>query len=339
MGQLRWNPLNGRWVVIAIERAARPVDLDHRHLPVEAGPPRPCPFCPGNEEATPPALEAYGPSGQWLVRVVPNLFPAFDGMRPMTIAASGPIWEQAPASGLHEVLVLSPSHERDLPEFDDAQAGLVMAVIRDRLEAHGRHDAVRYTQVLVNHGREAGASLLHPHGQLMGMPFVPGELVEELNGFERFDDGDCLLCTTWSTESEAGRRMVLDADRVAVFCPFWSGTPYEMLIVPKTHSRHIALSAPQDVAAVGHALRTALDRLGHAADDPAYNVVFHTAPHRDEDAAFHWHVHVLPRIASVAGFEQGTGVLVNIVPPELAAHRLSTVTPWEASARIEESAV
>jgi UDPglucose--hexose-1-phosphate uridylyltransferase len=337
VGQLRWNPLTGRWVVIALERAARPADLDHRHLPVETGPPRPCPFCPGNEEATPPALEAYGPGGQWLVRVVPNLYPAFEGTRPMTVAELGPVWEQAPASGLHEVLVLSPAHDRDLPEFDDRQAGLVMAVVRDRLEAHARHEAIRYTQVLVNHGREAGASLLHPHGQLLGLPFVPGELVEELNGFERFTESACLLCATWTAELEAGRRAVLDAERVAVLCPFWSGVPYEMLIVPKTHVGHLARSAPQDVAAVGHALRTVLDRLGRAADDPAYNVVFHTAPHRDEHATFHWHVHVLPRIASVAGFEQGTGVMINIVPPELAAQRLNTAAPWEATGRIEES--
>jgi UDPglucose--hexose-1-phosphate uridylyltransferase len=330
MGQLRRNLLTGRWVVIALERAARPADLDRRHLPVEAGPRRLCPFCPGNEEDTPPALEAYGPGGRWLVRIVPNLYPAFDGDAPMSVVDLGPVWNQAPASGLHEVLVLSPAHDRDLPDFDDRQAGLVMAAVRDRLEMHARHQAIRYTQVLVNHGREAGASLEHPHGQLLGMPFVPGELTEELNGFSRFADsnGTCLLCTTWTSELDAGHRLVLDTDRVSVLCPFWSGSPYEMLIVPKEHAAHIARAAPQDVAAVGHALRSALDRLGRAANDPAYNVVFHTAPHHDGEATFHWHVHVMPRITSVAGFEQGTGVLINIVPPELAAQRLRTITQW-----------
>ena len=116
-----------------------------------------------------------------------------------------------------------------------------------------------------------------------------------------------------------------------MFCPFWSGAPYEMLIVPKTHAAHLARAAPQDVAAVGHALRTALDRLRRGVDDPAYNVVFHTAPHHENDATFHWHVHVLPRITSVAGFEQGTGVLINIVPPELAAQRLNAVWSREAT--------
>jgi UDPglucose--hexose-1-phosphate uridylyltransferase len=130
---------------------------------------------------------------------------------------------------------------------------------------------------------------------------------------------------------------VLDAERVSVICPFWSAVPYEMLIVPKTHVGHLARSAPKDLAAVGHALRTALDRLGRAADDPAYNVVFHTAPYGDEEASFHWHVHVLPRIASVAGFEQGTGVMINIVPPELAAQRLIAVAQWEAPGRVETS--
>ena len=325
MGQLRRNLLNGRWVNIALERAARPADLAARALPIETGPARPCPFCPGNEESTPPALEVYGKAGQWLVRVVPNLYPAFSGSAPMTVVELGPVWQQAPASGLHEVLVLSPAHGRDLPDFDDHQAGLVMAAVRDRLEDHGRQAAIRYTQVLVNHGREAGASLEHPHGQLLGMPFVPGEIVEEIDGFDRFTGGPCVLCTTWMTEIQAGHRVVFADERVAVFCPFWSGSPYEMLIVPKSHEPHIPRSAPQDVAAVGRALRTSLDRLRRGVGDPAYNLIFHTAPHHEAHTGFHWHVHVLPRITSVAGFEQGTGVLINIVPPELAAQRLTAV--------------
>ena len=186
MSQLRLNPLNGRWVTVATERASRPADFAPRRLPVETGPERPCPFCPGNEEATPPALETYGRDGDWLVRVVPNLYPAFSGSGPLTITELGPVFVQAPGNGIHEVLVIAPDHDLGWAELDDKQAGLVMAAIRDRLEDHGRQAAVRYTQSIVNHGREAGASLDHPHGQLLGIPFVPGELLDELDGFERF---------------------------------------------------------------------------------------------------------------------------------------------------------
>jgi UDPglucose--hexose-1-phosphate uridylyltransferase len=335
VSQLRLNPLTGRWVTLALERAARPGDLTAPRLPVESGPPRRCPFCPGNEEETPPALEVYGPAGQWLIRVVPNLYPAFSGTAPMRVEALGSVWAQAPGSGIHELLVLSPSHHHALADLDDQQAGLVMAALRDRFEDHGRYPAIHYSQAIVNHGREAGASLAHPHGQLLGMPFVPGELVEELNGFARFDRDRCLLCATWADEVDAGHRVVLNDDRVTVVCPFWSGAPYEMLIVPKAHGAHLARAAPRDLAAVGHALRTTLGWLERAIDDPPYNVVFHTAPHHEPDPWFHWHVHVVPRVTSIAGFEQGTGVMINIVPPEMAARHLTAVTSDDAVLTVE----
>lgn len=329
MSQLRLNPLTGRWVTVATERASRPADFASHRMPVETGPERPCPFCPGNEEATPPALETYGRDGAWAVRVVPNLYPAFSGSGPLVVTEIGPVFVQAPGNGIHEVLVLTPRHDIGWAELDDKQAGLVMAAVRDRFEDHGRQAAVRYTQTIVNHGREAGASLEHPHGQLLGIPFVPGELLDELDGFERFvaehpgdgDDEACLLCEVVAAERAEGHRVVLDTGRVLVVCPFWSGSPYELLVVPAVHDAHLAGAAPSSLVAVGRALRDALARLRDVVGDVSYNVVFHTAPHHD-DAPFHWHVHVVPRLTSTAGFEQGTGVLINIVAPELAAEQM-----------------
>src|SRR6187455_3557405 len=136
MSQLRLNPLTGRWVTVAVERASRPGELISRQLPVEADPSRKCPFCPGNEEATPPALETYGPQGEWLVRIVPNLYPAFSGRELMSVTNIGPVFTQAPASGIHEVVVFSPSHDASWADLTDPQAGLVMAAVRDRIEEH-----------------------------------------------------------------------------------------------------------------------------------------------------------------------------------------------------------
>jgi UDPglucose--hexose-1-phosphate uridylyltransferase len=319
MSQLRLNPLTGRWVTVAAERASRPADFAPRRLPVETGPERPCPFCPGHEEETPPALETYGRDRSWLVRVVPNLYPAFHGSGPMEIDQRGAVFTQAPANGVHEVLVLSPDHQAGWEDLDDKQAGLVMAAVRDRLEDHARRSSVRYTQVIVNHGREAGASLEHPHGQLLGIPFVPGELGEEQRGFARFEGGlgrRCLLCELADAEIAERHRVVIANERVLVICPYWSGAPYEMLVIPRTHTGHLPRSSPPDVVAVGRAVRDALAKLQRLVDPP-YNLVFHSSPHHDE-SQFHWHVHVLPRLSSVAGFEQGTGVMINIVAPEQA---------------------
>jgi UDPglucose--hexose-1-phosphate uridylyltransferase len=321
MSQLRLNPLTGRWVTVAAERAGRPGDLISRQLRVESDPERPCPFCPGNEEATPPALETYGPSGDWLVRVVPNLFPAFDGHEPLRVQNLGPVFTQAEASGVHEVLVLSPEHDATWADLDDKQAGLAMAAIRDRMEDHARRATVRYTQAIVNTGREAGASLEHPHAQLLGIPFVPGEIAEEEAGFRRFE-GSCLLCTMLEAEVRAGHRLVAEDDRVVIVCPFWSGAPYEMLVVPRSHEVHLQDAGPADVVAVGRAVRDALRVLRAKVGDISYNLVFHTAPHHHE-GPFHWHVHVIPRLTSLAGFEQGTGVMINIIAPETATQHLT----------------
>ena len=323
MSQLRLNPLNGRWVTIVADRGERPTDFAPRVRQVEADPNRPCPFCPGNEEATPPALETYDRDGHWNIRIVPNLYPAFYGHDTMAVRNLGPVHVQASASGIHEVLVFSRDHASSWADLDDRAAGLVMAALRDRMEEHARTPHVRYTQAIVNRGREAGASLSHPHGQLLGMPFVPGEIVEEEKAFARFEGG-CILCATAEAELADGTRLVLADDRVVAVAPFWSGTPYELLIIPRTHEAHLQGSAPADLAAVGRTIRTALANMADLLGDVSYNLVFHTAPHH-HGGEYHWHAHIWPKLSTTAGFERGTGVMINVMPPETAAETLRAV--------------
>ncbi len=325
MNQLRLDPLTGRWVVVSIDRAERPAAFSPRSARVQTDTSRPCPFCPGNEESTPPALETYGASGSWLVRVVPNAYPAFEGDHPFVVEHRGPIFTQATAGGIHEVLVLSPEHDGNWDRLSEEQAGLVMAAIRDRIEEHSAVPGLRYSQAIVNAGREAGASIEHPHGQLLGMSFVPRELAEEQAGFARFA-GRCLLCTTVDAEEDARHRVVYADERVLVICPFWSGTPFEMLVIPRTHNAHLHSSSPADLVAVGRSLRTVLGQLRERLGDVAYNLVFHSAPYRAQEP-YHWHVHIWPKLTSQAGFELGTGVLINIVAPEQATEELRVAVP------------
>src|SRR6185437_16969488 len=175
-----------------------------------------CPFCPGNEGETPPALETYGSEGNWLVRVVPNRYPAFEGNQPFVVDHRGPVFTEAPASGIHEVVVFSPDHDLSWADFIDEQCVLVMMAIRDRVEEHQSTPGLRYSQVIINSGREAGASIEHPHGQLLGIPFVPRELVDEQGSFTRFAGG-CLLCTATASEERAGYRLVQASDTTAIF--------------------------------------------------------------------------------------------------------------------------
>ncbi|MEO5723900.1 MAG: galactose-1-phosphate uridylyltransferase [Ilumatobacteraceae bacterium] len=323
MSQLRLNPLTGRWVTIVAERAERPTDFRPRVTQVEADPGRPCPFCPGNEEATLPALETVDEGGSWRMRVIPNLYPAFDGDEPFAVHHLGPVHVEAEASGIHEVLVLSPHHNLIDHPISDADAAEMMLVIKHRLQEHATTPNVRYTQAIINHGREAGASIAHPHGQLLGLPFVPGEILDEERAFSRFEGG-CILCATAETELVDGKRVLFANDDVVCVCPYWSGTPYELLIIPRNHEQHLIDASDSSLASFGIAIRDAVELLRDVHGDVAYNMVFHTAPHH-YSGAFHWHLHIYPKLVTTAGFERGTGVLINIVPPEHAAEVLRHV--------------
>jgi len=241
VSQLRLDPLTGRWSVISEERRERPFAFQPRRLPVESEPGRPCPFCPDGDPETTPTLQ----------------YDAFEGGAPMAVTNLGPVFTQAPGSGVHEVLLLGPEHRTSWAELDERRSGLVMRAVAERMNGHAAMPGLRYSQAIVNAGREAGASLEHPHGQLMGIPFVPREITDEQAGFARFA-GNCLLCTTVDAEESAGNRVVYADDDVMVVCPFWSGTPFEMLVLPRNHGAHLAKASSRDLEAVGRALRAAL---------------------------------------------------------------------------------
>jgi UDPglucose--hexose-1-phosphate uridylyltransferase len=323
VSQLRLNPLTGRWVTIVADRAKRPSDFAPRDTQVEAEPDRPCPFCPGHEEATLPALETLDEGGHWRMRVIPNLYPAFDGDEPFAVHHLGPVHVEAEASGIHEVFVYTPDHDGGVHKFTDDDAAQMMYLLSRRLQQHGATSNVRYTQAIINHGREAGASLAHPHGQLLGLPFVPGEILEEQRAFTRFEGG-CILCATVEAELVDGKRVLFSNDDVMCVSPYWAGAPYELLIIPRSHDLHLTDSSPQTLATMGAAIRDSLIALREIHGDVAYNLVFHTAPHH-YTGAYHWHVHLFPNLVTTAGFERGTGVMINIVPPELAAEQLRKV--------------
>lgn len=323
MSQMRLNPLNGRWVTIVPDRAQRPSDFAARDPSDDYALDRPCPFCPGNEEETSPAIETIDDDGSWSMRVIPNLYPAFEGEAAFAVHNLGPVHVQAEASGIHEVFVYAPRHESALKDLDDDHAAELMHVLKRRLTEHAAQPFVRYTQVIVNHGREAGASVEHPHGQILGLPFVPSEVLDEERAFARFAGGS-LLETTIAAELAADTRIVIANDDVVVMCPFASGVPYEMIVVPREQHAHLPDTSDRSLGAVGIALRDAIGHLNQALGDVAFNLGLHTAPHQ-HTGDYHWHMHIWPQITTQAGFERGTGVMINIVAPEEAAATLRSV--------------
>jgi UDPglucose--hexose-1-phosphate uridylyltransferase len=315
--EMRLDPLSGRWVVISAARAQRPDAFVLHAERLRHEPLKPCPFCPGHEEPTPPARVITDEAGNWITRVIANKYPAFEGDEPFIVENRGPVFTAGTAGGIHEVLVLSPDHDRTWAELSEGQSAAVMAIMRDRIGDHAKSENLRYSQAIVNAGREAGASIEHPHGQLMAMSFVPREVAEEQARFSRFA-ARCLLCTTIESELAVNERVVYADDDVVVLSPYWASVPYEMLILPTMHASHLHLAADEAIAGVGRATTKALTALQASLGDVAYNLVFHSSTFRSAET-YHWHIHLVPKATTRAGFEMGTGVAINIVPPELAA--------------------
>jgi UDPglucose--hexose-1-phosphate uridylyltransferase len=319
---MRLDPLNGRWVTIVSERAQRPSDFAPRSTVVDGDPSQPCPFCPGNEGSSLPALDSVAADGQWQVRVVPNRYPAFHGDTKFVVHHVGPVHVTADATGIHEVFVYSPDHDSGLQDLDDAHATELMHTLKRRLVDHAA-SGIRYTQIIVNHGREAGASLSHPHGQILGLPFVPTEMLDEERAFARFAGG-CIICTTIDAEEATGERVVFATDDVVCVAPFWSGAPFELLLMPRQHEGHMQHADDASLDAMGIAMRDAVGQLNSALGDVSYNLGLHSAPH-EHNGEYHWHIHLWPNLVTQAGFERGTGVRINVEPPESAAECLRSV--------------
>lgn len=320
MSQLRLNLLTGRWVTIVPERAKRASDFAPRASQVDTDTSGGCPFCSDTSDREPPLAENLNPDGTWSMRVLPNRYPAFVGDESMAVRNLGPVRVMAEASGVHEVFVFTPNHDGNISQLSDQSIAEFMQMLKSRLIAHENTSNIRYTQAIINHGREAGASLAHPHGQLLGLPFVPGEILEEERAFERFKGG-CLLCTTIDAEISDKERVVFETEHAVAICPFWSSGPYEILIIPRAHDLHLCDSNDDVLNNVGIAIRDAVRHLNAALGDVAFNLVFHTAPPH-HSGQYHWHVHLWPKLTTTAGFERGTGVMINIVAPETAADEL-----------------
>lgn len=316
---MRLDPLSGTWVLLASERATRPGSHRRRARPW----PRPerlasCPFCPGNEHLTPTELgRAGGPAEgpEWEARAFPNRYPILAGAAP-----APPAQEQGPlgrrfVGGDHEVVVLTARHDGALARMRPDQATTALRLVQERMRHHLSAGRV-YVQVFVNHAPMAGASIDHPHAQIVAMDVVPPLVEQEAAAMS--GDG-CLLCRVIQAECQpGGPRALLDGE-VAAWCPFWSSTPYELLLAPRAH-RGCFHDEGGKLASISEALVLTLACLDRAADHPAYNLVVHSAPAPGND--FHWHLHVRPRMSQPGGFELGTGMAVAELAPEDAARAL-----------------
>lgn len=328
MSQLRTDPVTGVTTVVEPERAGRP--RDHAHSVEILTDPADCPFCPGHEDRTPPArLEVALPGASpWTVRVFENLYPALvagpDDQWPREIDAPWP-YTGTTGFGVHEVIVESPQHDGQAADFSPEHAALLAGVWSSRIREWREDGRFACALVFRNVGAAAGASMSHPHSQLIALPRVPASLVAELGNFsqEASERGRCVLCSAMAAD-DAGGRIVFDDGITVVHTPWASPSPYFMRIAPRAHSETLADAGKEQRASLGAALTAAARALRGALGDVAYNMVVHDAPYSAQHAGlpYHWHVEFLPRFGDQAGFEWGSGVYTNVMDPDVAGAAL-----------------
>jgi UDPglucose--hexose-1-phosphate uridylyltransferase len=322
--ELRIDSLTGLRVIVAGERGSRPGAF----LDVAARPPidpEDDPFAAGHEERTPPELYALRDEGAWQVRVVPNLYPALSGdgtadagADPLAAGRGEPdLFASRPARGAHEVVVNAPDPVTSLAELRPEQVETAMSVWRERMRVHS--DAA-YVHVIVNEGKEAGASLPHTHAQLYALPFVPAAVARERERFTAYSNrtqGRNLLEDLVQEEVRRRERIVAIDDEAVAIAPFAARAPFHVLLAPRRPVTRFADDGPLG----GRLLHQVLNRLGAAVGTlPPLNMWVRTAP-RDA-AEFCWRIEIMPRLAQLAGLEIGTGVHLNVLAPEDAAARL-----------------
>ena len=310
-------------MIVAGERGSRPgafLDVAPRE-PID---PESDPFAAGHEDRTPPELYALRENGDWKVRVVPNLYPALSedgdgaGTDPLASGRGEPdLFASRPATGAHEVVINAPDPVTSLAELEPDQVDTAMSVWRERMRVH---DDAAYVHVIVNEGKEAGASLPHTHAQLYALPFVPAAVARERERFTAYSDrtqGRNLLEDLVQEEVRRRERIVAIDDEAVALAPFAARVPFHLILAPRTPVARFSDDGPLG----GRLLHQVLNRLRVTLGTlPPLNMWVRTAP-RDA-ASFCWRIEIMPRLAQLAGLELGTGVHLNVLAPEDAAQRL-----------------
>lgn len=331
MPELRRDPIIGRWVIIATERAKRPNDfkLDDNG---EANN-QPCPFCEGNEKLTPPEVDADRPSDTakdtpgWLTRTVPNKYPALTNEPEVAKKIVG-VFEKCKGVGEHEVIIEGPDHNKQLADLSLEEIKRVILVCKRRSIKLGQDSRFKYVLIFKNYGLAAGASLEHSHTQLISLPIVPRRVSEEFECMHRYfvDKKSCLFCDILKQEMEEKLREVSENQDFYAFCPFASRSPFEVTIVPKKHKTAFTDINQGQVDNFSQILKDILTRIKVLLDDPPYNFIIHTNPlNGNGNEIYHWHAEIMPKLSKIAGFEWGTGFYINSTPPELASKYLKEV--------------
>lgn len=324
MPELRKDPVIGRWVIMAHKRGFSPSAMKKAESGGDASFD---PFAPGNEFYTPPEVMAFRPQGSkpnspgWWIRVVPNKFPILEPVGEAAGRGEG-IYDKIVGIGRHEIVIETPERGTAMADLPQKQLEEIIWAWRERTRVLAGDARFEYVLIYKNHGESAGASIEHPHSQIIALPIIPKRVQEEIEGARVYHQWKrrCVFCDIVYQELNDNKRLLVNSDHFLAFHPYASRFPFEICITPKEHRCQLIDIAEHEVRDLAKNLGQTLKMLKTALNDPPYSFVIHTAPVRDADCRghYHWHIEIIPKLSHIAGFEWGTGFYVNPIPPENA---------------------
>lgn len=339
--EYRQDPISGQWTIIASERAARPIDSGVENSTADQAPASDCPFCPGNEAKTPPALGTFpadAPPGGWQIRVVPNCYPAVRvddvaGSKAVAANESSHFQVSRLGYGRHEVIVERPEHKATLGDLPVGAWLNLLLCYRNRVRVLCADDRIEYVSVFKNCGPTAGASQFHAHSQVIGTtrtpPWVALEYERLAAAFRR--TGEYLLDRMIMSELSAERRVIASDGAAVALCPFASRFPLETWIVPRRGGR-FADAEDTELLAVAALLKRVVAAVEVLVPNAAYNYYLHDVPARLSADGYRWHFEIAARVIGIAGFELAGGMFLNPFPPEWSAQRIRDAVQTPATA-------
>lgn len=332
MSELRQDPTTREWVIIAPERAKRPKKgLKKRRTEEVPAYDKSCPFCPGNEDQTPEEtfrLPTSSENSSWEVRVVPNRFAALTLDGDITRREEGHFFREMDGVGAHEVIIETPSHNTPMALKSYQQVENVLIAYQERYNELKKNKQFKFITIFKNHGWASGTSLAHPHSQLVATPITATYYRRKFDvAVDYYDDvGKCLYCNLLAEELERGKRIVAHTKEFVILHPYASRVPYETWIIPKKHCASFGLFPATDLAELAMVLKDTLLCMYRGLDDPAFNMMVDTTTTDDEeDPHYHWHLRVVPRLSTIAGFEMGSGIYINTALPEETASKIQEI--------------
>lgn len=320
MPKLRQNIVTGEWVVISPERSKRPEDYVTASAP-KHGTPTDCPFCVENNNAYALSIKEVETKN---IYVIPNKFPAFVHEDSIICEGDG-FYQDTKSIGGHEVIIIK-NHDQEIYEDGKAIVEELIDVYKSRYLHYDQDPVNEYTLIIHNHGSEAGASIEHPHSQLFSSAVMPSYIQKELEGSKKYFDENqkCVFCEIVRVEKENGHRIVYENEAFLVFTFFASRFPFEMWLVPKRHMPNFETISDETKKLLADALHEAISRLNKALNFPPFNYWIHTSPHHKNEVSehYHWHIEIAPRVSKFGGYELGSGTVIDVVSPEVAAEFL-----------------